>query len=141
MNEAKEIPKEMLDAASIAVEAILIEAPITDAWGGLKLAEWQWGDSLMIDCVGEIATQVTKAALEAAGVPAMAERVTGAEQIIASRQLELNQARERVAELEAAIATIRGTVDAHNVRLESCDRDGQELCDCLERALKSAGGE
>lgn len=30
---------------------------------------------------------------------------------------------------------IRGTIQAHDVRLESCDRDGQEFCDCLERAI------
>ncbi len=60
---------------------------------------------------------IAEAALEAAGVPKMLARIT---------------------ELEKQIATIRGTVEAHNVRLESCDRDGQEFCDCLERAMKSA---
>ena len=30
---------------------------------------------------------------------------------------------------------LRGTIQAHDVRFESCDRDGQEFCDCLERAV------
>ena len=30
---------------------------------------------------------------------------------------------------------IRETIQAHDVQLESCDRDGQEFCDCLTRAI------
>lgn len=44
----------------------------------------------------------------------------------------------RIAELEKQLAEVRGVIEAHDVRLESCDRDGQEFCDCLERVLKSA---
>lgn len=42
----------------------------------------------------------------------------------------------RIAELEAAQAELCATIEAHDVRLESCDRDGNEFCDCLERAIK-----
>ena len=42
--------------------------------------------------------------------------------------------RVRIAELEAKLAQVRGVIEAHDVRLESCDRDG--ICDCLEWVLR-----
>ena len=71
-------------------------------------------------------SRIAEAALEAAGVAKMVARI---------------------AELEAGIAELGGIIKAHDVRLESCDRDGNEFCDCLERAIKKlnapsgAGGE
>lgn len=73
--EQNAIPMETMIAARQAIEPILIEAPVTDAWGGSKLAEWQWSNSLTIDCVEEIAGQVAKAALKAANVAALQTRV------------------------------------------------------------------
>lgn len=87
MSEAKEIPKEILEAATKA--AIAAGFP---------------GEHDLNAAKKDSGRRMAQAALEAAGIPAMAERVTGAEQIIASRQLELNQARERIAELEAELA-------------------------------------
>lgn len=43
--------------------------------------------------------------------------------------LDVMRLRVRIAELEAKLAQVRGVIEAHNVRLESCDRDG--ICDCL----------
>lgn len=39
------------------------------------------------------------------------------------------------ANVSDALAEIRGVIIAHDIRLESCDRDGQEFCDCLDRVM------
>ena len=45
------------------------------------------------------------------------------------------------AAVAAALAELQGTIAAHDVRLESCDRDGNEYCDCLERAIARLNAE
>jgi hypothetical protein len=45
------------------------------------------------------------------------------------------QASARIAELEAQLRELLGVIGAHDIRLESCDRDGNTYCDCLERAI------
>ena len=36
------------------------------------------------------------------------------------------------AELVEALALLIETIDSHNVVCSSCDRDGNEFCDCIE---------
>ena len=84
MSEQNTIPTEMLDAAAKAVCAAT-------------------GRSADFDHTAE-ARDIAEAALRAAGVPELVVRIASAEQIIASRQSELNIARARIAELEAALA-------------------------------------
>ena len=62
-----------------------------------------------------------------------------------------HDAADRIAALETevipratiadALAELQGTIAAHDVRLESCDRDGNEYCDCLERAIAKLNAE
>ena len=39
-------------------------------------------------------------------------------------------------EYESAIRDLLDTLDAHEVLTESCDRDGDCFCDCLDRAIE-----
>lgn len=160
MNKTKhEIAAPMLDAATAAI---------------LRAQEFGTGEDdpeyarenfkrLSLYPAWQQAERYTKAALEAAGVAEMAARearllelvgsadaetaITYLEDKFRGRDPQTAQMEARIAELEGGIAELGGIIEAHDVRLESCDRDGNEFCDCLTRAIKKlnapsgAGGE
>ena len=44
-------------------------------------------------------------------------------------------AQERIADLEDALRLLVGTIKAHDLESLSCNRDGNEFCDCLAKQV------
>jgi cell division septum initiation protein DivIVA len=117
MNEQNTIPAEMLDAAA---------GVVTDSAAGFYLTD-------------NGCKEVAQAVLEATDVPALQERIASAEQIIASRQSELNVARARIAELEAELGEANLVAEARSVvgmdLLAEADQQEARIAE-LEAALR-----
>jgi hypothetical protein len=63
---------------------------------------------------------------------------TGPDQVVeymAQMERYCNRLEARLREAMELMTTLVGVVDAHDIDSLSCDRDGEECCDCLSRAV------
>ncbi len=54
---------------------------------------------------------------------------------------EIDILQRRAETAERQLRTLLGIIDAHSVMCFSCDRDGEQFCDCLQRAVEKIKAE